>query len=172
MCPQTVRVYVEIGRGVDDLARDAAGIIGGILGAARMLLEELFSTLRRLLDVLRDLAGRRPLLFDRGGDRRRNLTMRLIVPEMVSIALTTSLVAVCAEICEEISPVAFGVCSASVFTSIATTAKPCRPRRHAAWTSSSPAACTISFDTRPVSLAAFLTPAILAETSCVPCAAC
>jgi hypothetical protein len=51
--------------------------------------------------------------------------MRLIVPEMVSIALTTSLVAVCtAEICEEISPVAFEVCSASVFTSIATTAKP------------------------------------------------
>ncbi len=87
-----------------------------------------------------------------------------IVPEISLIALTNSCVADWIPvICWPISPVAFAVCSASAFTSDATTAKPrpASPARAASMVAFSakrlvwPAMVLMSSTTSPIRVAAF-----------------
>jgi len=96
-----------------------------------MLLET--STCRGgVLDVAGDLARRRPLLFDRGGDRGGHFVISPMVSPMFLIAPTAEVVTCCMlAIWARISSVAFAVWLARLLTSEATTAKP-RPLRRRA----------------------------------------
>ncbi len=126
---------------------------------------DLLGALRRLLHVAGDFLGRCTLLFHRGRDGRGDFRQPLDGAEEISlIAPTESLVAAwMPEICWPISPVAFAVCSASAFTSEATTAKPrpASPARAASMVAFSasrlvwPAMVLISSTTSPMREAAF-----------------
>jgi hypothetical protein len=86
---------------------------------------DLLSALRGLLHVAEDFLRRGPRSSTAAVMAEETSDSFSIMPEMSLIAPTDSWVADwMPEICWPISPVAFAVCSASAFTSEATTAKP------------------------------------------------
>jgi roadblock/LC7 domain-containing protein len=81
--------------------------------------------LRSLLDVAGDFLGRGACSSTAAAIAEEISDSLSMVPEISLMALTESSVAAWMPlICWPISPVAFAVCSASAFTSEATTAKP------------------------------------------------
>ncbi len=116
---------IRVGFDADDVLGDVPGALRGVLGAAR------------------DLLGRRTLLFDRGGDRGRDLIH--LADDVADAAdrvngLGFDLLNV-GNLLPEMSSVALAVWLASDLTSDATTASPGRLRRRAParWSDSAPA---------------------------------
>ena len=111
-------------RGRQHLGGRRSGLGGAALHVGDVR-RHLHGALGRPLHIARDFPGRRALLFHRGGNARGNL--RHPADGVADVLDGTDRFLVAAwmpEICWLISPVAFAVCSASAFTSEATTAKP------------------------------------------------